>query len=350
MVSNGNQFASFVRDKLALLVQLCPNLHFEIQKKHFVTVRGYEQGSSSIDFIGGNGSAVKCARQTFQEKLQQLAVDEVPLLCGELVTSVKKRLENDGIQVVVTVIGTSLQLCSMKREELEKALVIARRKPYEVSVKIIPPNAAEEISSKINDLKERYSVHIYIESSTVFIRGFVSKDVNDAFMSVRGMMTGETLNCTPEQHMYLCKALIKEPTERGKALMSSLQADVSYSKDEKISLRGSPEAVVQSCQEILRSDIFSGLKHHRTFRFTYSGAFISQIEEFVLKKFEDRHRDFTYYISDTQWKPKGKKGAPMTKEKNKGFSITVYSGTPVHFSAICTEMEVRQRNMSLFKV
>ena len=345
----GDKHILFPRDKLALLVQLCPNLHSEIQKKHFVTVHGYEQGSSMINFSSESYPAVKCARQIFQEKLQQLAVDEVTLPCVEMVTSAKKRLENERIQVVVTELGTSLQLCSLMREELERALIIVRGKPFEDRVEI-PSNAAEGISGDIISLQKSYSVHMLKNKGTVIIRGFVQKDVHAVCQFVRKMVTRasvvrETLKCTPEQHMYLWKALIKEPTEKGKALRSSLPAEL-HSFEGTLSLVGNPEAVERSCEEILTSDILSGLKHHRTFPFTCSVAFISQIEEFVLKKFEERHVDFTY-ISDTQWKPIGEKGAPMTKEKNKWFSITLYSGTPDHFSALCTEMEVRQRNMSL---
>ena len=302
-----------------------------------------------INFSSESFSAVKCARQIFQEKLQQLAVDNVTLPCVELVISAKKRLENEGIQVVVSDVSTSLQLCSMKKEELERALIIVRGKPFESRVEI-PSNTAEEISGDIINLRKSYSVHMLKHRGAVIIRGFVEDDVHAAYQCVKKMVArvSETLNCTPEQHMYLCKALFKEPTEQGEALRTSLPAKL-YSLEGMISLVGSPKAVEQSCEEILRSDIFSGLKHYQTFQFTCSVAFISQIEEFVFKQFEDHQLDFSYYIPDTQRKPIGDKAAPVGKEKNKGFSITVYSGTPDHFSTICTEMEVRQR-MSLFKV
>ena len=337
---------------MALLIQLCPNLHSEIQKRHSVTVHGYEQGSSTINFSSESFSAVKCARQIFQEKLQQLTVDNVTLPCVELVISAKKRLENEGIQVVVSDVSASLQLCSMKKEELERALIIVRGKPFESHFEI-PSNTAEEISGDIINLQKSYSVHMLKHRGAVIIRGFVEDDVHAAYQCVKKMVARasvmcETLNCTPEQHMYLCKALLKEPTEQGKALRSSLPAELSICRG-KISLCGSPEVVKKSCEEILRSDVFSGLRCHQTFPFTCSVAFISQIEVFVLKQFEDRQLDFSYYIPDTQRKPIGDKAAPVGKEKNKGFSITVYSGTPDHFSTICTEMKVRQR-MSLFKV
>ena len=327
---------------MAVLIQLCPNLHSEIQKKYSVTVAGYEQGSNTISFSNGSSSAVRCARQMFQERLQQVAVDDIPLPCVELVTSAKKRLEREGIQVMVIEDGMALQICSLGREELERALIIVRGKPFEDSVET-PPTAAEAISRDRNDLQESFAVHINVSRGTVFIRGFVKEGVSAACQCVRKMIASalikrEPLSCTPEQHIYLGKVLINEPTEQGKALVSSLPAEVTFVKG-KISLVGSPEAVQQSREEILRSDIFSRLRLWKTFAFTCSIAFISQIEQFVLKQLEDK-LDCTYYVpADTQRKPAGKKGAPMTKE-NKGFSITVFSGTPDHFSQICAQLEV----------
>ena len=325
-----------------ILIQLYPNLRSEIQTNHSVTIGGYEPGSSIITFTNGSSSAVKIARQVFQEKLQQVVIEDVPLACVELVSSAKKRLEMEGIQVLVTEVGTSLQLCSLGRKELERALMIVRGKPFEDLVQL-SSTSVEAISGDINNLQDGYAVHISVNSGAVIIRGFVEEDVITASKCVQKLIANasimrEPLNCSPEQHAYLCKALIKEPTEQGKSLVSSIPAEVSFIRG-KISLVGSPEAVQQSREVILRSELFCRLKLQNKFPFTCSVAFISQIVQHIFKQYEDK-LDFAYYIPDAQLKQAGKKGAPITKEKNKGFSITVFSGTPDHFSKICTELEV----------
>ena len=302
--------------------------------KYSVIISGYKQGSTTLLFDGPH-AAVKIARQVFQKWLQQVVIEDVPLACVELVSSAKKRLEMERIQVLVTEVGTSLQLCSLGREELERALIIVRGKPFEDLIQV-SSTSVEAISGDINNLQDGYAVHISVNSGAVIIRGFMKEDVITASKCVQKLIANasiicEPLNCSPEQHVYLCKALIKEPTEQEKSLVSSIPAEVSFIRG-KISLVGSPEAVQQSQEMILKSEVFTKLSLHKTFPFTCSVDFISQIDKHINKL--RCHQDFTYYVCKYT-SSNGEAG------KDVGFSITVFSRTRHHFIKICKELEVR---------
>ena len=325
---------------MAAMLHFFPNLRTEMLQQFGVRLLGYAEGSTVVQFDGAASSAIKDARQLFEAQLKRILFDSVQLPCIQLIPSANRRLENERLQVFVTQTTPStstVQLCGCESTQMDRAMRVLKSKPIENYVEVSTGDLSYDLRDKISGLEATHGVAIVLHPNKVIITSYIKDDTHAARQVVERLVAemaelSVPLKCSQQFHLYMYMVLIKNPTEEGKVLVSSLRpAEISF-RNREIFLTGTRQAV-QQAQEKLQSCILSDLQH-RDFKFHCNSRFLSQIKQYVLATMKGQEKlDFVYFDD----MPKRKPGSTA---EAKEFSIAIFSRIPDHFSQICRELEV----------
>lgn len=337
---------------MTALLELHPNLPSDISQKHHVSVSGYLEGSSAIRFEGPPAS-IEAARAEVDGLLCQSLITELDVpFPSVLLASLKKKLQVNGIQAHVSILPQSVvskpTICSFSKDDHEQAIQVLRDGPCEKLVSVNTQDVLDQIKAhpdhNFAKLSTDFSVAIHTTANTIAIQGFLPRDVQSVKKLLSKVVKEHSvkrvpLSCTSEQATYLKHVLIDHPNEETRSLVTNLCADVSYSKG-KIFLSGSPETVEEACSQVLSGPLLAGLQI-RSFPFTCHFKFLSQIEQYVLKPFQDRNLDFIYAteVLSNPSKGHGKQERIVSKPDEQSFTITIFSREPVVFEKVCLSLE-----------
>lgn len=338
---------------MAALLELHPNLPSDISQKHHVSVSGYQEGSSAIRFEGAPAS-IEAARAEVDMLLCQSLITELDIpFPSVLLASLKKKLQVSGIQAHVSILSHSAvskpTICSFSKDDHDQAIQVLRDGPCEKQVPVNTQDVIDQIKAhpdhNFAKLETDFSVAIHATANTVAIKGFLPRDVQSVKKLLSKVIKELSvkrvpLSCTSEQATYLKHVLIDHPNEETKSLVAHLCVEVSHSKG-KVFLSGSPETVEEACSQILSGPLLARLQI-RSFPFTCHFKFLSQIEQYVLKPFQDRSLDFIYTTeilsNPTRGHGKQEKKVPKPADEQ-SFTITIFSREPVVFEEVCLSLE-----------
>ena len=336
---------------MAALLEIYPNLASKINEKHHVTISGYHEDSSVIKFDGPPNS-IDAARAEIDVLVCRSLRSELDIpFPSTLLASAKKRFQADKIQVHISILPHSVvskvTVCSFSKNDHDRAVKVLRDGPCEKMVPVRTQDVIEQIKLHPHQgfakLSADFSVAIRTTANMVAIQGFLMHDVQ----SVQGLLNKLVkelsvkivpLSCTPEQTAYLKHVLIDHPSEEAKSLVATLRVEVSYSRG-KIFLSGSPETIDVAKTQLINGSLLDGLQM-RLFSFNCHFKFLSQIELYVLRPFQDRNLEFIYTTEsekNTKGSGKQEKNAPKTEEQL--FKIIVFSREPVVFEELCLALE-----------
>ena len=237
------------------MVQLEPDLAQKIEKEYGLSIRGYTENSSSISFDGTseNSGAVE---SLLKSKLESICSDTVQVRPQPLLHAGKKECFNRQIPIVISVRENELLLVSSSIAHLQVAKQIFTCQPY---TNIIDLSRYDEACLK-DSFSKMFSfecVNIREEEAKVFLEGFIKEDVQSAKKVISNylqenykrvkQMCSETLICSEEQRVYLCRLLNKgEPLEEVRNLPSTVLV-----KDASILISGTDTERAETSRKLL---------------------------------------------------------------------------------------------------
>ena len=158
--------------------------------------------------------------------------------------------------------------------------------------------------------------------------------VDGAFRHFKNAISVSTkrLDCKPIIHSYLALVLLK-PDPETESFISSLPAEVTISKENRIELEGKKPTDITESEERLLSHFVPPHLKYKTFEFHHSLQLYSLIEKFVLRSHSGLP-GFRYLGPEKLF-------SSLSAQFGTGFSFTVFSLNSEHFTQICGEIEVR---------
>lgn len=336
---------------MAALLEIYPNLASSITQKHHISVSGYQEGSSVIKFEGSS-TGIEAARAEIDMLVCRSLSTELDIAFPSvLLSSAKKRFQADKIQAHISILPHSevskVTVCSFSKNDHDLAVKVLRDGPCEKLVRVSTQDVIEQIKihpcQSFTKLSSDFSVAIHTTPNMVTIQGFLLHDVQSV-QKLLGKLVKDLsvktvpLSCTPEQTAYLKHVLIDNPSEEAKSLVATLCVQVSYTKG-KIILSGTPETVEAAKTQLISGPLLDGLQMH-LFHFNCHFKFLSQIELYVLRPFQDRNLDFIYTTeSEKTTKGFGKQDRNAPKADEQVFKIFIFSRDPVVFEEVCLALE-----------
>ena len=337
---------------MAALLEIYPNLASVITQKHHVTVSGYHEDSSVIKFEGPPNS-IEAAQAEIDMLVCRSLITELDIpFPNILLASAKKRLQADKIQAHISVLPhtvvSKVTICSFSKNDHDQAVKVLRDGPCEEQlVPVHTQDVIEQIKLHPHQgfakLSADFSVAIRTTANMVAIQGFLMNDVQSVQRLLNKLVKELSvklvpLPCTPEQTAYLKHVLINHPSEEAKSLVATLCVEVSYSRG-KIFLSGTPETVEVAKTQLISGSLLDGLQI-RLFSFNCHFKFLSQIELYVLRPFQDRNLDFIYTTEcEKPTKGSGKQERNAPKPDDQVFKIIIFSREPVVFEEVCLALE-----------
>ena len=156
--------------------------------------------------------------------------------------------------------------------------------------------------------------------------------VDGAFQHFKNATT-KRLDCKPIIHAYLALVLFLKPDPETESFISSLPAEVTISKENRIQLEGTNRTAITESEERLLGLFVPPHLQHKTFEFHHSHQLYSLIEKLVLR-FHSSVPGFHYLGPEKLF-------SSLPAQFTTGFSFTIFSLNSEHFTQICGEIEVR---------
>ena len=214
---------------MLLLVTFEPNLVTVIKKNWNVTVTGFHEGSTCLNFKGDN---TQMAYDYVTKRVGLCKSKEVPCnIDTSLVKAAIMYINRIGISVIIcntggeellpivakaeSTIVTMLVIHSLSEDnsEIDHAIRILRQDPYERKLDLSLQHGLHHLENKIKELQLQYSLVIQTQESNIVIQGYVEKDVITACEALQKITDKliKTVNydCSNEKMQYLQHILLE---------------------------------------------------------------------------------------------------------------------------------------------
>ena len=345
---------------MLLLVTFDPNLVIVIKKNWNVTVTGFHEGSTCLNFKGDN---TQMAYDYVTKRVELCKSKEVPCkIDTSLVKAAIMYINRIGISVIIcntdgeemlpilakakSTIVTMLVIHSLSEDnsEIDHAIRILRQDPYERKLDLSLQHGLHHLENKIKELQLQYSLVIQTQESNIVIQGYVENDIITACEALQNITDKliKTVNydCSKEEMQYLQHILFTKPTDKAKRLLTFLSKSLSLKVDNtamSITLTGNFKAINEGTQHIdqLLNNFMVKAVCHRC-----HPDFLSQIEKYVKEPLEKDLNVVVYYFS-----VRGTEKFKPTTTIN--IYIKVYSTNFVDFRKACNVLNVSGTNKNV---
>ena len=338
---------------MLLLVTFEPNLVKVIKSNWNVTVTGFYEGSTCLNFKGDN---IQMAYDFITKRVGLCKNKELPCkIDTSLVKAAIIHMKRVGISVIIcntdgnellpilakvkstTVTMLVVHSLSEDNSEIDHAIRILQQDPYKRKLDISFQCGSHHLENKIKELQLQYSLVIQTQESNIVIQGYVEKDVITACEALQRITDKliKTVNydCSKEEMQYLQHILFTKPTGEAKEVLKYLYKSLSLKVDNtsmSITLTGNFKAINEGTQHIdqLLNNFMIKAVCHRC-----HPDFLPQIEKYVKEPLEEKLNVVVYYFSVRG----SEKFKPTTSIK---IYIKVYSTNSADFRKACNVLNV----------
>ena len=301
---------------MLVLITCAPKLVKHIKTSWNVTVTGFVEGSTHLNFKGDN------IQMAYQYVTQQVGLCKSESfhcsMDNSLLSVAVKSIKKMKISVVIcntdgqsllplledTAMGGILVIHSLFDEPIEHAVNVLKS-PHSRYLKLPVQDIRYQLEDKIKELQIRYRYLICLQvlKKETVVQGFIEDDVIDANEELRTLIDELSkvtveFSHSREEIQFLREIMFFKPTEQAKTLLSHLSKSLSLKVQKtktSFSLTGNPLATTEGikCIEQQLLDNFQV----ETVRFRCHPDFLQLLKELVKEPVERNLNVVIYYFS-----------------------------------------------------
>ena len=299
---------------MLVLITCIPNLVKDIETRWNVTVTGFIEGSTCLNF---EGDSIQMAYKYVIECLGSCRSKEFPC-CNidiSLVTVAVAYIKKVGIAVVICntsgerlllnarIVSTDvLVVHSLSVKEIDRAICILETSPHKKEVELPSKDMLTKLQENFEEFQTTYTLSLRASANNVIIQGYEEKDVIALHEKLKKLIDDLTIrtvefNASKEKVQFLKHIMFDKPTERAKALLSSLSNSMSLKVQNSpvtFTLTGSLGAIekgIKSIERELLGNFQVEAVHSRCHL-----NFLSQIEKYIREPLEKELNVVIYYF------------------------------------------------------
>ena len=299
---------------MLVLVTCIPNLVQDIETRWNVTVTGFAEGSTCLNF---EGDSIQMAYKYVMECVGFCRSKEFPC-CNidvSLVTVAIAYIKKVGIAVVICntsgerllsnarILSTDILVVhSLSVKEIDRAICIMESSPHKKEVELPSKNMLAKLQQSFEELQGAYTVSLRASASSVVIRGYEEKDIDALYEMLKKLIDYLTVrtvgfNTSKEKIQFLKHIMFDKPTEQAKMLLSSLSSSLSLKVQNgtvTFTLTGSLGAIEEGIKRI-EQELLENFQVEAVHTRCHPN-FLSQIEKHIKEPLEKELNVIIYYF------------------------------------------------------
>ena len=299
---------------MLVLITCIPNLTNDIETKWNVTVTGFVEGSTCLNFKGDN---IQMAYNYVTKYIGFCKSKEFPCsnIDSTLVTVAIMHIKKIGIAVIIcnsdgerllssakTINVNVLVVHSLSIKEIDQAICVLESSPHKKEVELPSEDMMDKLQENFEEFKAVYTVSIQVSIRTVIIQGYTETDVVAVRNRLRKLMDNLTVrtvefSSSKEKMQFLKHIMFDKPTEQAKTLLSFLSESLSLIVENRpvsITLTGNLKAIdegIKCIEQQLLGNFQVEAVHSRC-----HPNFLSQIDIFIREPLERELNVVIYYF------------------------------------------------------
>ena len=296
---------------MLVLITCIPNMVREIKTRWNVTITGFAEGSTCLNFKGDD---IQMAYKYVMEHVGLCRSKEFPC-CNidvSLVTVAIAYIKKVGIAVVICNTGGErllsnarilstdiLVVHSLSVKEIDRAICILESSPHKKEVKLPSKEMLAKLQESFEEFQGVYTVSLRTSASSVVIQGYKEKDVNALYETLKKHLTVRTVkfNGPKGKIQFLKHIMFDKPTEKAKTLLSSLSSSMSLKIQNgpvTFTLTGSLGAIEEGRRRI-EQELLENFQVEAVHTRCHPD-FLSQIEKHIREPLEKELNVIIYYF------------------------------------------------------
>lgn len=347
---------------MLIFITFLPNLVKDMKIKWSVTVTGFYEGSTCLNFKDGN---IQMAYSYVAEKVRLCRSKKFSCsIHSRLVTLAIQYIERMKIAVVIcdtdgkrmlpiltkTTNLTNVSVLvvhslSYDDSEIDRAIAILKQSPYKRKIEFPFQYVSCELENRVKELQSQYSLMIQTLENSIVVQGYTENKVITVYGILQKMMDGMIktveFDCSKEQMQYL--NLFEKPTSEAKNVLNVLSKSLSIKVQNtsiSITLSGNVKAIGEGIHHI--NQLLDNFQVE-TIRHRCHPDFLSQIEKFVKEPLEKELNVVVhpvYYFSVH-------KSEKLQPAKTVVIYTKVYSTDSTDFKKACDVVKVSVTNCNV---
>ena len=337
-----------------LVLMVCmPNLVKNIKTSWNVTVTGFHEGSTCLNFKGDN---FQMAYQYVMKhvglcKSKELrCIMDTPLLAIAINSIKKLRISvvicsTDGecllpvLENVKGVYNDVVAIHSLYVKEIDCAIGILECSPHSRQIALSSKEIKHQLKGRINKFQIKYTVSLQVLREDIVIQGYLEDDVVAAYEELKELiddLSQETIEYSNsrEEIQFLRYVMFYKQTEQARTLLAHLSESLSLKIQKSktsFTLTGNPVTTTEGIKVI--DEQLLGNFQVETFRYRCHPDFVQLIKESVKEPVEKDLDVVIYYFSVN-----GSEQLEPVKSVN--IYVKVYSTDSTDFKRACNIIRV----------
>ena len=299
---------------MLVLITCKPNLVQDIETRWNVTVTGFAEGSTCLNF---EGDSIQMAYKYVMECIGFCRSKEFSC-CNidiSLVTVAIAYIKKVGIAVVICntsgerllsnarILSTDILVVhSLSVKEIDRAICVLESSPHKKEVKLPSKDMLTKLQQSFEEFQEAYTLSLRASANNVVIQGYDEKDVNALYEKLKKLIDYLTVrtvefNASKEKIQFLKHIMFDKPTEKAKTLLSSLSSSMSLKVQSNpviFTLTGSLVAIEEGIKRIER-ELLENFQVEAV-RTRCHPNFLSQIEKYIREPLEKELNVIIHYF------------------------------------------------------
>ena len=294
-----------------------PNLVKDVKTSWNVTVTGFHEGSTCLNFRGDNFQ--KAYRYVMRhvelcESKEFHCNMDSPLFAVAIKCIKKLRISvvichTDGkclpnLENVKGVYNDVVVIHSLDVKEIDHAISILQCSPHSRQLTLPSKDIKRQLKVRINEFQIKYIVSLQVLREGIIIQGYIEDDVVAAFEESKKLIddlsqvTTEYNNYSREEIQFLRYVMFYKQTEQAKTLLAHLSESLSLKIQKtrtSFNLTGNPIAVTEGIN-IIEKQLLDNFQVE-TFKYRCHPDFLQLIKESVKEPVEKDLNVVIYYFS-----------------------------------------------------
>ena len=298
---------------MLVLITCIPNLVKDIETRWDVTVTGFVEGSTCLNF---KGDSIQMAYKYVMECVGCCRSEEFPC-CNidiSLVTVAVAYIKKIGIAVVICntsgerllsnarIMSTDILVVhSLSVKEIDRAICVLKSSPHKKEVDLPSKDMEAKLQESFEEFQKTYALLLQASPNNVVIQGYEEKDVIALYEKLKKLIGDLTIrtvefNASKEKLQFLKHIMFEKPTEQAKALLSSLSTISLKVRNGPVTftLTGSLGAIEEGIKSIER-ELLGNFQVEAVHSRCHPN-FLSQIEKYLREPLEEELNVVVYYF------------------------------------------------------
>lgn len=342
---------------MLVLITCLPNLVKDMEEKWNVTVTGYIEGSTCLNFKGDD---IQMAYNHVTEQVGLCRSKEFSCdIDNSLVTVAIKYIKRVGIAVVICnhdgealLFNAKIQninilvVHSLSVEEIDRAISVLQSSPHKKEIELPSEDMMDDLKESFKEFQTTHNLFLQATTKYVVIQGYEKTDVIAVYEKMKNLVDDFTIrtvefSCSKEKSQFLKHIMFDKPTEQAKSLLSTLSESLSLKVQNgpiSIILTGNLKAINEGIkcigQKLLENFQVEAV-HSRCHL-----NFLSQIDQFIREPLERELNVVVYYFP-----VHGSERFEPTGTKTVSIYTKVYSTDPADFKKASDVVTVSCQNL-----